>query len=487
METPLPNDSFKASNSPPVGGRLRSFSRDWQANNCSSNVLNIITNGYVLPFLSKPNLVRYPLIISEYKALPKDQALADCIQSLLSKNAIKRVENVKSLGFYSRLFLVPKPHQRWRPVIDLSRLNTFLPVEKFKMETPESIRTSLIPGEWVALIDLSDAYLHIPIHPHSRKYLRFCHRSQVFQFTSLGFYRTTQVKTCFDCKMFDVSNWVASLNGENGPRGTTLHETLSVSPQGALEISSTTGQPPSLDRSHFCIPRLVAEPCKRDERLRPSSQRPQYPTLYRRLKRRLGRSLRTKFYPRSVVSPGKRPSHKRPRIESCLSGPETLQGPVPGPNSASCNGQLNCGCLHKQTRGNTLSGDVCTPVENHDLVPSLSHNIESQAHSRVPECDGRPTFQVKSGTVDRMVTTSTGVQTDLPKVLHSLRGPICHSSEPQASTVRVSYPRPEGLGHRCSKHRLDGSHCLCLPSNGSPSQGDPKNQTMQLSDHTHSP
>ena len=162
METPLPNDSSKPSISPPVGGRLRSFRRDWQANNCLSNVLNIITNGYVLPFLSKPNLVRFPLIISEYQALQKDQALANCIQSLLSKNAIERVENVKSLGFYSRLFLVPKPHQRWRPVIDLSRLNTFLHEGKFKMETPESIRTSLIPGEWVASIDLSDAYLHIP-------------------------------------------------------------------------------------------------------------------------------------------------------------------------------------------------------------------------------------------------------------------------------------------------------------------------------------
>ena len=138
VETPPPNDSSKASLSPPVGGHLRTFSRDWQINKSSSNVLNIITNGYVLPFLSKPTLVRFPLIVSEYKALPKDQALADCIQSLLSKNAIERVENVKSRGFYSRLFLVPKPHQRWRPVIDLSRLNTFLQVEKFKMETPES-------------------------------------------------------------------------------------------------------------------------------------------------------------------------------------------------------------------------------------------------------------------------------------------------------------------------------------------------------------
>ena len=30
--------------------------------------------------------------------------------------------------------------------------------------------------EWVSSIDLSDTYLHIPIHPNLRKYLRFCHR-----------------------------------------------------------------------------------------------------------------------------------------------------------------------------------------------------------------------------------------------------------------------------------------------------------------------
>ena len=187
VETPLLNDSSKASLSPPVGSRLHSFKRDWLTNKCSQNVLNIITNGYVLPFHSKPKLIRFPLILSEYKAQQKDQALATCIQSLLSKNAIERVENVKSLGFYSRLFLVPKPHQRWRPVIDLSRLNTFLHVEKFKMETPESIRTSVVPGEWVSSTDLSDAYLHIPIHPNSWKYLRFCYKAQVFQFTSLPF------------------------------------------------------------------------------------------------------------------------------------------------------------------------------------------------------------------------------------------------------------------------------------------------------------
>ena len=64
---------------------------------------------------------------------------------------------------------------------------------------------------------------------------------------------------------------------------------------------------------------------------------------------------------------------------------------------------------------------------------------------------------------------------------------ICHSPEPQTSTVRISCPRPKGLGHRCSEHKLDGSHCLCLPSNGSPLQGDPKNQAMPLPDHRNNP
>ena len=184
---------------------------------------------------------------------------------------------------------------------------------------------------------------------------------------------------------------------------------------------------------------------------------------------------------------GKKATHELPRIEGGLPGPSKLQGPVPEPNSASCNGQLNSGSLHKQTRRNSLSRDVCSPVEDHDLVPSLSHNIESQTHSRVPECDGQPSVQVKPSAVNRMVTASAGVQTDLSQVVHSSCRSICHSSEPQSSTLGISSPRSKCLGHTCSEHKLDGSHCLCLPYDGSPSQGDPKNQAMLLPDHRNSP
>ena len=45
--------------------------------------------------------------------------------------------------------------------------------ESFKMETVKSVRKSMANNDWAVSIDLTDAYLHIPIHPCSRKYLRF--------------------------------------------------------------------------------------------------------------------------------------------------------------------------------------------------------------------------------------------------------------------------------------------------------------------------
>ena len=117
------------------------------------------------------------------------------------------------------------------------------------------------------------------------------------------------------------------------------------------------------------------------------------------------------------------------------------------------------------------------------MVPSLPDNIESQTHSRMSECDGRP-VQVEPSAVNRMFTTCSVRSV---KVVHSSCRSICHSSKPQASTIRVSNPRPKCLGHRFFEHKLDGSHCLFLPSDGSPSQGDPKNQAMPLPDHRNNP
>ena len=48
-------------------------------------------------------------------------------------------------------------------------------------------------------------------------------------------------------------------------------------------------------------------------------------------------------------------------------------------------------------------------------------------------------------------------------------------------------PIPDPKAWDVEAHKLDGSHCLCLLSDGPPSQGDPKNQAMPLPNHSNSP
>ena len=98
---------------------------------------------------------------------------------------------------YSRLFLVEKASGGWRPVIDLSHLNEFVQLTSFKMETVASVLLSVREGDFLASLDLKDAYFQIPIHRSSRKLLRFTSEGTVYQFRALcfGLSTTPQVFT----------------------------------------------------------------------------------------------------------------------------------------------------------------------------------------------------------------------------------------------------------------------------------------------------
>ena len=171
----------------PVGARLQIFWQVWAQKGSSPRVVSILKEGYNLPFSHKPPLTRIPLIRSGYANPRRNSYLQEALHSLLQKRAVEKVRVQSSLGFYNRLFIVPKPNQKWRPILDLSALNRFLKVKTFKMETPESILLSLQPGEWVTSLDFRDAYFHISISPNSRKFLRFSFQNQTFQFRALPF------------------------------------------------------------------------------------------------------------------------------------------------------------------------------------------------------------------------------------------------------------------------------------------------------------
>ena len=108
-----------------VGARLHQFLEKWEALGLSPKVVIALREGYTLPFRFRPNLTRSPTVISNY-VNPQRQFHLLALYQLVNKNAVEPVANQNSLGFYNRLFLVPKPNNRWRPILDLSTLNTFL-------------------------------------------------------------------------------------------------------------------------------------------------------------------------------------------------------------------------------------------------------------------------------------------------------------------------------------------------------------------------
>ena len=150
-------------------------------------MVKVLRVGYCLPFLSTPPLSTAPIPMPSYSPTSiKGAALEEVTLGLVVKGAVE-LAPLPSPGFYSRLFVVWKTSGSWRPVIDLSHLNRFVDVSHFQMETIQSVLLSVRQGDWMASIDLKEAYLQVPVHPASRHFLRFVFRDNVYQFKALCF------------------------------------------------------------------------------------------------------------------------------------------------------------------------------------------------------------------------------------------------------------------------------------------------------------
>ena len=171
-----------------VGGCLSPHWRRWQEIGAETWVVIVLRDGYRVPFKdSPPPLARTPVSFPTYRAgSPRAQALRQEVEAMLAKGALE-IARDPGPGFYSRLFLVEKATGGWRPVIDLSHLNDFVQLTPFKMETVASVLLSVREGDFLASLDLKDAYFQIPIHGSSRKLLRFMSEGTVYQFKALCF------------------------------------------------------------------------------------------------------------------------------------------------------------------------------------------------------------------------------------------------------------------------------------------------------------
>ena len=170
----------------PVGGRLSNFVEGWKRITNDPYVLSIVAKGYRLRFTSPALLRQIPWEIRSPQDPKEILGMWEQITLMLQKNAKTEVPP-DSPGFYSNVFLVRKASGGWRPVIDLKNLNEHIHAPHFSMFTTSSVLSSVEKGDYAFKIDLQDAYFHVPIHPSSRKYLRFAFENRVYQFRVLPF------------------------------------------------------------------------------------------------------------------------------------------------------------------------------------------------------------------------------------------------------------------------------------------------------------
>ncbi|XP_045767231.1 uncharacterized protein LOC123868713 [Maniola jurtina] len=112
--------------------------------------------------------------------------MIDSINKLLDLGAISVCNRSKN-DFCSRIFLAPKPNGSKRFILNLKALNKFIHTTHFKMEDHRTAARLVPRSGFMANIDLTEAYLLVPIIKAHRKYLRFEFDGSCYEFNAMPY------------------------------------------------------------------------------------------------------------------------------------------------------------------------------------------------------------------------------------------------------------------------------------------------------------
>ena len=92
-----------------------------------------------------------------------------------ASQAVRRAAGRPFRDFESTVFVVPKKDGKFRLCTDYRALNDFQRKVPFKMDTLQSVADCIQRDDFGMLVDLTDCYLTMGLHPSQRKYCRFRH------------------------------------------------------------------------------------------------------------------------------------------------------------------------------------------------------------------------------------------------------------------------------------------------------------------------
>ena len=186
--------------------------------------------------------------------------------------------------------------------------------------------------------------------------------------------------------------------------------------------------------------------------------------IYRRIKRRVGRSLKQTHCKGNLVPSRKQVTHKPLGTKGGPSGPKRVPRPLFKQHSPGSHRQYNSGCLYQQRRGDEVGLPVCPTVENPVLVHQETGNPQGTSHPRPAERDSRQAIQTWPDHSNRVVPSLRSVSSCMLTVAPAPSGPLCHQVQQQTSTVCVTVSRPPSLGSGCTQPVLGRSGPICLPT-----------------------
>ena len=106
---------------------------------------------------------------------------------MIQKNAIVQIDDFPLLCL-SPIFVIPKKTGDLRVILNLKKINVFMSGSTFPDGNTECNSTGIAPLRIGAVsLDLKDAYLHVPIHPQSRRLLGFRFQGKTYVYKVLPF------------------------------------------------------------------------------------------------------------------------------------------------------------------------------------------------------------------------------------------------------------------------------------------------------------
>ena len=275
---------------------------------------------------------------------------------------------------------------------------------------------------------------------------------------------TTPVATGLSGPAVHVPDRPTNSHRKTGSPRPTAHETHTVASQEQLEGTR-------ISREDYPPTKVPAPPLTMVARGRQCASRPTTTPsktcsadIYRRIKRRVGRSLKRVHCKRDLVGTRKQTAHKLSGTQSGFPGPQRVSKLLCRQNGSGGNRQHYSGSLHKQGRGHEVGPTVCPTMENLDLVLPATSDSKSPTHPRPFKCHSRQAIQAGSDHPNRMVPPSGSFPTTMQSMAPASNRPICHEVQPQVTSVCLSGTGLPGYSSGCSHPAMGRSGRIRLPT-----------------------